>query len=158
MCSPNSPSLTPSPSHPPPVHQHTPHVAVEDKMEVLKMINFIQERADYLVPMENHRLVYCTQCQVVCIPAPSPRQQPHIKQKAIVTAGEPAAMTHAMLLPKSVLETTDCAKFTNRFGRKFKLDRPVQEYQVFYIGHEGQTLTNLIISYNQVQVIIYHIW
>lgn len=62
-------------------------------------------------------------------------------------------MTQGMLLPKSVPETTHCAKFTNRFGRKFKLDKPVEEYQVFYIGHEGQTLTNLIISYNQSQVI-----
>ena len=40
----------------------------------------------------------------------------------------------------------------NRFGRLFELDRPVEEYQVFYIGHEGQTLTNLMLSYNRSQV------
>ena len=39
-----------------------------------------------------------------------------------------------------------------RFGRFFKLDRPVEEYQVFYIGREGQTLTNLMFSYNRSQV------
>ena len=40
----------------------------------------------------------------------------------------------------------------NRFGRLFELDRSVEEYQVFYIGHEGQTLTNLMLSYNRSQV------
>ena len=49
-------------------------------------------------------------------------------------------------------QTAHCANSTNRFGRCFKLDRPVQEYHVFYIGHEGQTLTNLMISYNKSQV------
>jgi diphthamide biosynthesis protein 2 len=44
----------------------------------------------------------------------------------------------------------------SRFGRCFKLDRPVQEYHVFYIGHEGQTLTNLMISYNKSQFYSYH--
>ena len=39
-----------------------------------------------------------------------------------------------------------------RFGRSFKLDRPVQEVNIFYVGREGQTLTNLLISYSRSQV------
>ena len=39
-----------------------------------------------------------------------------------------------------------------RFGRSFKLDKPVEEYKIFYIGREGQTLNNLLISYSRNQV------
>jgi len=39
-----------------------------------------------------------------------------------------------------------------RFGRKFELRKPVEEYQMFYIGFEGPSLTNLILNYNRCQV------
>lgn len=39
-----------------------------------------------------------------------------------------------------------------RFGRKFELRKPVEKYQIFYIGFEGPSLTNLILNYNRCQV------
>jgi hypothetical protein len=39
-----------------------------------------------------------------------------------------------------------------RFGRSFKLDKPVTDVRMFYIGREGRTLTNLLISYSRSQV------
>ena len=39
-----------------------------------------------------------------------------------------------------------------RFGWFFALARPVEEYQVFYIGAEGPTLSNLLLNYSRSQV------
>jgi diphthamide biosynthesis protein 2 len=42
-----------------------------------------------------------------------------------------------------------------RFGRSFKLDKPVTDVRMFYIGREGRTLTNLLISYSRSQFYSY---
>ena len=39
-----------------------------------------------------------------------------------------------------------------RSGRSFQMDRRVGEVKMFYIGREGTTLTNLLVSYSQSQV------
>ena len=38
-----------------------------------------------------------------------------------------------------------------RFGWRFALAKPVEEYQVFYIGAEGPTLSNLLLNYSRCQ-------
>ena len=86
----------------------------------------------------------------VCALPPSPWQ--HSKQGPIAMAGQWPNWTQSVLLPSPVLLGPHCAKFPNRFGRCFRLDRPVRDYAVFYVGHEGQTLTNLMLSYSQSQV------
>eukprot|EP00731_Ephydatia_muelleri_P026511 Em0018g611a len=43
-----------------------------------------------------------------------------------------------------------------RFGWFFALARPVEEYQVFYIGAEGPTLSNLLLNYSRSQFYSYN--
>lgn len=42
--------------------------------------------------------------------------------------------------------------FFSRFGRCFDITRPLSEYKIFYIGSEGPTLTNFMLTYHNNQV------
>lgn len=39
-----------------------------------------------------------------------------------------------------------------KLGRCYKLSAPINDYSIFYIGHESRTLSNIIISYQSCQV------
>ena len=41
----------------------------------------------------------------------------------------------------------------SKFGRVFNITRPITDYKIFYIGHEGPTLTNFMLSYKENEVI-----
>jgi len=41
-----------------------------------------------------------------------------------------------------------------RFGRRFSLHDAIENYEVFYIGREGPTLTNLLLNYAKCKVCV----
>ncbi|CAI8016031.1 2-(3-amino-3-carboxypropyl)histidine synthase subunit 2 [Geodia barretti] len=68
------------------------------------------------------------------------------KSSDLINAPSPSGV----LLPTSAVGP---ANSSIRFGRSFKLDKPVTDVRMFYIGREGRTLTNLLISYSRSQVL-----
>ncbi|CAI8016030.1 2-(3-amino-3-carboxypropyl)histidine synthase subunit 2 [Geodia barretti] len=70
------------------------------------------------------------------------------KSSDLINAPSPSGV----LLPTSAVGP---ANSSIRFGRSFKLDKPVTDVRMFYIGREGRTLTNLLISYSRSQFYSY---
>ena len=93
----------------------------------------------------------------------SPRDSSQTTSEGLATSdshccGQESLATDSFI-SKSQTDVTPLRR--GRLGRLYNLTSPLKDYQLFYIGYQGQTMTNLIMNYTQNQVgyfayLIYH--